>query len=83
MDAKIDQCDQWGHKGPSYLILVPDFGKGSEMTGAKHSSHLAYPTHVGIGFPISECIEFNMVEEKVVTLGFNRETLKPFPTSLI
>ncbi len=50
------------------------------MTGAKHSFHLAYPTHVGIGFPSIECIELNMVEEKVVTLGFSRETLKTFPT---
>ncbi len=46
----------------------------------KHSFHLAYPTHVGIGFPDIECIELNMVEEKVVTLGFSRETLKTSPT---
>jgi hypothetical protein len=32
-------------------------------------------------FQVIECIEFNMVEEKVVTQGFNRETLKPSPTS--
>jgi hypothetical protein len=34
-------------------------------------------------FQVSECIELNMVDEKVVTLGFNKETLKPYPTSSI
>ncbi len=32
-------------------------------------------------FQVFERIELNMVEEKVVTLGFNRETLKHSPTS--
>jgi hypothetical protein len=32
---------------------------------------------------VSERIELNIVEEKVVTLGFNRETPQPSLTSLI
>jgi len=32
-------------------------------------------------FQVFEQIEFNMVEEKVVNLRFNRETPKPFSTS--
>jgi len=79
VNAKVDQCDQGGHKGPCYPILVWDPEKGSKVIGAKHSFHLAYPAHVGIGFPSIECIELNMVEEKVVTLGFSRETLKTSP----
>jgi hypothetical protein len=27
-------------------------------------------------------VKFNMVEENVVTLGFSKETPKPYPTSL-
>ncbi len=50
--------------------------------GVKHSFHSTYPTYVGIGFPKYERIELNMVEKKVVTLEFNRETLKRSPTSL-
>jgi hypothetical protein len=38
---------------------------------------------LALEFQIFEYIEFNMVEEKVVTLGFSRETLKPSLTSLI
>jgi hypothetical protein len=34
-------------------------------------------------FQVFKHIKLNMVEEKVVTLRFNRETLKPFPTLLI
>jgi hypothetical protein len=34
-------------------------------------------------FQVFERIELNMMEEKVVTQGFNRKTLKPFPTSSI
>jgi hypothetical protein len=33
-------------------------------------------------FHIFKCIELNMVEEKVVTLGFSRETFKPSPPLL-
>jgi hypothetical protein len=33
-------------------------------------------------FQVFKPIELNMVEEKVVTLGFSKETLKPSPTSL-
>jgi hypothetical protein len=50
MDVEVDQCDQGGHKGPSYPILVWDLRKGFEAMGARHSFHLAYLTHVGIGF---------------------------------
>jgi hypothetical protein len=50
-DAEIDQCDQGGHKGPRYLVLVWDLGKGYEVTSAKHNFHLTYPTHIGVGFP--------------------------------
>jgi len=49
--------------------------------GARHNSHPTYLAHFGIGFQVFEHIELNMVEEKVVMLGFSRETLKPFPTS--
>jgi hypothetical protein len=49
-DAKVDQCDQGGHKGPSYLVLVWDPKKRFEATNAKHGSHPTYPTHIGIGF---------------------------------
>jgi hypothetical protein len=54
IDLEVDQCDQGGHKGPSYLVLVWDLGKGFKAKGARHSSYLAYrayPAHVGIGFP--------------------------------
>jgi hypothetical protein len=64
------QCDQGGHRGPGYLGLVWD-------------SHLAYPAHIRLVFQVSKHIEFNMMEEKVVTLGFSRETLKLFLTSSI
>ncbi len=49
-NAKVDQCDQGGHRGPSYTILVWDLGKGFEVTSVKHNSHPTYPTHIGIGF---------------------------------
>jgi len=82
MDVKVDQCEQRGHRGPSYPILVWDFGKTFKVTCARHSSHPTYPTHIGINiFRVCERIELNMVEEKVVTLGFSRETLKHYPTS--
>jgi hypothetical protein len=51
VDAKVDECDQGSHKGPGYLVLVWDLGKGYEVRGVRHSSYLAYPTHAGIGFP--------------------------------
>jgi hypothetical protein len=38
---------------------------------------------LALDFQVFECIEFNMAEEKVVTLRFNRETLKPSLTSSI
>lgn len=51
MDVEVDQCDQGVHKGLSYLVLVSDPRKISEVMGVKHSFHIAYPTHIGIGFP--------------------------------
>ncbi len=49
-DVEVDQCDQRGHKGPCYLVLVCNLGKGYEATCARHSFHLVYLTHIGIGF---------------------------------
>jgi len=51
MDAEVDQCDQRGHIGANYQVLVWDYGKGFEATNVKHSFHPAYLAHVGIGFP--------------------------------
>jgi hypothetical protein len=44
---------------------------------------LTQPTQptLALVFQVSKCIEFNMVEEKVITLGFSRETLKLSLTS--
>jgi hypothetical protein len=42
---------------------------------------LAQPTLVSV-FQLSERIEMNMVEERVVTLGFNKENPRNFPTPL-
>jgi hypothetical protein len=50
-DAEVDQCDQGGHKGPCYLVLVWDPGKGYEVTSVRHSFHPTYLAHIGIGFP--------------------------------
>jgi len=50
MDAEVDQCDQRGHIGVNYQVLVWDSRKRFETTSAKHSFHPAYPTHAGIGF---------------------------------
>jgi hypothetical protein len=50
MNAEVDQCDQGGHRDPSYLVLVWDPIKGFEAMVARHSFHLAYLTHIGIGF---------------------------------
>jgi len=44
-------------------------------------TQLTQPT-LALVFQVFERIEFNMVEEKVVTLGFSRETLKPSHASL-
>jgi len=51
VDAKVDQCDQGGHKSPSYPFFVWDLGKGYKVMGVRHSYHLTYLAHVGIGFP--------------------------------
>jgi len=50
VDVEVDQCNEGAHKGPCYLVLVWDFGKGFEATSARHNFHLAYLAHVGIGF---------------------------------
>jgi len=44
-------------------------------------TQLTQPT-MALVFQMFEHIELNMVDEKVVTLRFSRETLKPFPTSI-
>jgi hypothetical protein len=49
-NAKVDQCDQRGQRGPSYPILVWDFIKGSKAISARHNFHPTYPAHIGIGF---------------------------------
>jgi hypothetical protein len=51
VNAEVDECDQGGHRGPSYPILVWDLGKGLEAMGVKHSFHPTYLAHIGIGFP--------------------------------
>jgi hypothetical protein len=38
---------------------------------------------LALDFRVFKCIELNMAKEKVVTLRFNRETLKPSLTSSI
>jgi len=43
-------CNQGGHRGPSYPILVWDLEKGFKTIGAKHSFHPTYLAHVDIGF---------------------------------
>jgi len=50
-NVKVDQCDQRGHGGIGYLVLVWDPGKGSKAMSTKHSFHLTYSTHIGIRFP--------------------------------
>lgn len=77
---KVDQHDEGGHIGLGYLFWYGILEK-DEVMGARHNSHPTYLAHFGIGFQVFEHIELNMVEEKVVMLGFSRETLKPFPTS--
>ncbi len=51
VDVEVDQCDQGGHIGLSYLVLVWDPKKVFEAMGVRHSFHIAYTTHIGIGFP--------------------------------
>jgi hypothetical protein len=82
-NVEVDQCDQRGHGGLGYLVLVWDFGKGFKAMGAKHNSHLTYSTHVGIVFPSIWTYWAQHGGREVITLGFSKETLKPFLTSSI
>jgi len=74
MDEMIDQCDPMDHRNVGCSILVWNFEQGTKakIEGCHVFLQLRQP-NLAIVFLLFEPMKFNMIQECVVPIGFNKD----------
>jgi hypothetical protein len=77
MDEMIDQCDPNDHRNVGCSILVWYFGQGTKAkTKRCHVFFYLGQPVLAIAFLLFEPMKFNMIQECVIPIGFNKDTSK-------
>jgi hypothetical protein len=74
MDEMIDQCDPMDHRNVGCSILVWNFEQGTKakIEGCHVFLQLRQP-NLAIVFLLLKPMKFNMIQECVVPIGFNKD----------